>query len=184
MAQKAIFRSELCALSQPPGASRGMMIGVLEVSGPGWEAGLGKRLQSQDPPGSDGPSPVGGDLVPESQSGKAQVGTAQELWSRASGPAAGRDGEEVTDGRGRPSQPPPARGSQDDLVYQCPRKGGGPGSGEGWRAWGVGGWNPLSELIWPPPWRPSSKWRPSSLHAQKPTWRRPTLLPPHCHGNC
>lgn len=49
MAQKAIFRSELCVLSQPPGTSRGMMIGVLEVSEAGWEAGLGKRLQSQDP---------------------------------------------------------------------------------------------------------------------------------------
>lgn len=94
-------------------------------------------------PRTGGPSPGGGDLVPESQSGGAQVGTAQELLEpKSSGVSSWQspEGEEVTDGRGCSSQPPPARGSQDDLVYQCPRKGGDQGvEGGTGRAWGAVG---------------------------------------------
>lgn len=110
-----------------------------------WRSSLGSRAWKEIPdlglPGLGGPSPGGGDLIPESQSGGAQVGTAQELLESGSGVSSwqSREGEEVTDGRGCSSQPPPARGSQDDLVYQCPRKEGGQGVAGG----GLGG---LGEL--------------------------------------
>lgn len=123
--------------SQPPGASRGPVIRGVRRSR--LESRAWKVIPDLGLPGQGGPSPGGGDLVPESQSGGTQVGTAQELLESGSRASSWqrREGEEVTDGRGCSSQPPPARGSQDDLVYQCPRKGGGQGVGRTGRAWGV-----------------------------------------------
>lgn len=164
LAQEAVSRSGLCTQPATRCKERNGDQGCLEKQS-------GKQgLERDSRPGLGGPSPGGGDLVPESQSGGAQVGTAQELLESGSRASSwqSREGEEVTDGRGCSSQPPPARGSQDDLVYQCPRKGGGQGVGGTGRAWAAVGDGSLR--------RSSSSPHPRNLF--------PTGAPPlSTHGN-